>query len=223
MMKGCLLLAVVITSLVSAAAAQAEPYTREKGWEKEIASMLEADVRQTPPPNPVVFTGSSSIRMWTSLRQDFPHLNVINRGFGGSHLEDLVFFAPKIVLPYKPKKIVVYSGENDIEVGQSAENALADFKAFVDLRDKHLPRVPIVYISMKPSVLRWAKWPEMKKANELIQAEAARKKDVIYVDISRAMLGPDGKPKPELFLADGLHMNAAGYAIWQKILLPYLK
>jgi len=223
MMKRCLLLAVVVTSLVSAVAAQAEPYTREKGWEKEIASMLEADVRQTPPPNPVVFTGSSSIRMWTSLRQDFPHINVINRGFGGSHLEDLVFFAPRIVLPYKPKKIVVYSGENDIEVGQPAENALADFKAFVDFRDKDLPGVPIVYISMKPSVLRWAKWPEMQKANELIRAEAARRKNVVYVDISQAMLGNDGKPRPELFLADGLHMNAAGYAVWRGILLPYLK
>lgn len=203
--------------------AQTEPYTREKGWEKEIASMLEVDTRQTPPSNPVLFTGSSSIKMWTSLRQDFPHVNLINRGFGGSHLEDLVFFAPKIVLPYKPKKIVVYSGENDIEVGQSAENALADFKAFVDFRDQDLPGVPIVYISMKPSVLRWAKWPEMKRANELIQAEAATRKNVAFVDISRAMLGPDGKPRPELFLADGLHMNGAGYAIWREILLPYVK
>jgi lysophospholipase L1-like esterase len=223
MMKRIFFIAVMVSLLVSAVAAQAEPYTREKGWEKEIASMLEADVRQTPPPNPVVFTGSSSIRMWTSLRQDFPHLNVINRGFGGSHLEDLVFFAPRIVLPYKPKKIVVYSGENDIEVGQSAENALTDFKRLIDFRDRSLPGVPIVYISMKPSVLRWAKWPEMKKANELIQAEAARRKNVVYVDISKAMLGNDGRPRPELFLADGLHLNAAGYAVWRKILLPYLK
>lgn len=207
----------------SAAAGQAEPYTREKDWEKEIASMLEIDLRQTPPPNPVVFTGSSSIRMWTSLRQDFPHLNVINRGFGGSHLEDLVFWAPKIVTPYKPKKIVVYSGENDIEVGQSAENALADFRAFVDFRDRELPGVPIVYISMKPSILRWAKWPEMKRANGLIKAESGKRKRVTFVDISEGMLGADGKPKPELFLADGLHMNAAGYAIWRRILLPYLK
>lgn len=215
---------ILLTFVTAAAAAgQAEPYTREKDWEKEIASMLEIDVRQTPPADPVVFTGSSSIRMWTSLRQDFPHLNVINRGFGGSHLEDLVFWAPKIVTPYKPRKIVVYSGENDIEVGQSAENALADFRAFVDFRDRELPGVPIVYISMKPSVLRWAKWPEMKRANGLIKAESGKRKRVTFVDISEGMLGADGKPKPELFLADGLHMNAAGYSIWRRTLLPYLK
>lgn len=217
------ILTILIAFLITVVPGQAEPYTREKDWEKEIAAMLEIDVRQTPPSNPVVFTGSSSIRMWTSLRQDFPHLNVVNRGFGGSHLEDLVFWAPKIVTPYQPKKIVVYSGENDIEVGQSAENVLADFRAFVDFRDKELPNVPIVYISMKPTVLRWAKWPEMKRANDLIRAEAARRKRVTIVDISESMLGADGKPIPELFLADGLHMNSAGYAIWRRILLPYLK
>jgi lysophospholipase L1-like esterase len=148
---------------------------------------------------------------------------VINRGFGGSHLEDLVHFAPKIVTPYKPRKIVVYSGENDIEVGQLAENVLADFKAFVDFRDRSLPGVPIVYISMKPSVLRWAKWPEMKRGNELIRGESARRKKVTFVDISERMIGSDGKARPELFLADGLHLNASGYALWREILLPYLK
>lgn len=218
-----LILAILTFALVTAAFSQSEPYTREKDWEKEIAALLEIDKRQTPPADPVVFTGSSSIRMWTSLRQDFPHINVINRGFGGSHLDDLVFFAPKIVSPYKPRKIVVYSGENDIEAGQSAENALADFKAFVDFRDREVPGVPIIYISMKPSVLRWAKWPEMKRANDLIKAESAKRQRVTFVDISAAMLGPDGKPMPDLFLADGVHMNPAGYAIWRRILLPYLR
>lgn len=161
--------------------------------------------------------------MWTSLRTDFPNIAVINRGFGGSHLEDLVFFAPKIVLPYKPRKIVVYSGENDIEVGQLAENVLADFKAFVDFRDKNLKGVPIIYISMKPSVLRWSKWREIKKGNELIKAESVKNKNVTFVDISEPMLGSDGKPLPDLFLADGLHMNAKGYAIWRSVLAPLLK
>lgn len=218
-----LLIALIVSLAAAASVAQAEPYTREKDWAKEIAAMLEIDARQTPPSDPVVFTGSSSIRMWTSLRQDFPHLKVINRGFGGSHLEDLVFFAPKIVKPYKPKKIVVYSGENDIEVGQSPENVLADFKGFVEFRDRDLPGVPIIYISMKRSILRWAKWPEMKRANEMIKSEASRLRGVKFVDISKAMLGGDGKPRPELFLADGLHMNSAGYAVWRLILLPHMK
>ena len=213
---------VLILSAVTAYA-QSPAYTREKEWEKEIGAFLEIDKKQTPPANAVLFTGSSSIRMWVSLREDFPKLNVINRGFGGSHFEDLVFFATKIVLPYRPKKIVVYSGENDISSGQTTENVLADFKAFLDFRDKDLPKTPVIYISMKPSVLRWAKWAEMKKGNDLIQAESALHKNVRFVDISAQMLGTDGKPMPDLFLADGLHMNAKGYAIWREILAPFLK
>src|SRR5687767_8200176 len=93
--------AVIVLSITTAA--QTAPYTREKEWEKEINALVEIDRRQTPPANAVLFVGSSSIRMWQSLREDFPGVNVINRGFGGSHLEDLVFFAPKIVFPYRPK------------------------------------------------------------------------------------------------------------------------
>lgn len=205
-------------------AAQDTGYTRAKEWEKEIAAFHEIDQKQTPPANPIVFTGSSTIRMWTSLRADFPNVNVINRGFGGSRLDDLVFFAPKIVLPYKPKMIVVYSGENDIEAKEPAENALSDLKAFIAFRDKDLPKTPIIYLSMKPSILRWSLWPEMKRGNELIKAEIARHKTVRFVDIASIMLGPDGgKPPADIFVADGLHLNAKGYAIIRKALLPYLK
>jgi lysophospholipase L1-like esterase len=209
--------------VTSASAQNVEPYTRAAGWEKEIATFEEIDRKQTPPENAILFTGSSSIRMWTTLGKDFPSIKFINRGFGGSHFEDLVYFAPRIVLPYKPKLIVVYSGENDIEVGQTAENVLADFKAFVELRDKNLPRTPIVYISMKPSVLRWSKWPEMKRGNDLIRAEISKHKHIRFADLASKMLGPDGKPLSDIFLADNLHMNAKGYAIWREHLAPFLK
>ncbi|MBX3243746.1 MAG: hypothetical protein KF685_04760 [Acidobacteria bacterium] len=203
--------------------AQSEPYTREKIWEKDIAAFLDVDLRQTPPSNAVLFTGSSSIRMWTSLRSDFPKLNVINRGFGGSQLNDLVFFAPKIVIPYKPKKIVIYSGENDIEAGRSPEDVLADFQAFLAIRDKHLAGTPVIYISMKPSILRWAIWPNMEKTNSLIKTEAAKHKKVTFVDISTAMLGTDGKPPADLFISDGLHLSRKGYDLWREILAPHLR
>lgn len=217
------MLTILTVLLLSTAALAQTPYTREKQWEKDINDFLEIDKKQTPPQRPIVFTGSSSIRLWTSLRADFPNLNVMNRGFGGSQLEDLVFFAPKIVSPYKPRMIVVYSGENDIDAGQNAENVLADFKEFISFRDRELKGVPVLYIAMKPSVLRWKMWPEMKKGNDLIKAESAKHKKVTFVDITPGMLGPDGKPKPELFLGDGLHMNAKGYEIWRDILRPYLK
>lgn len=214
---------VLLSVLVQTAAAQSADHSRAREWEKEISSLLEIDQKQTPPSNAVLFTGSSSIRMWHTLRQDFPGLPVINRGFGGSQLQDLVYFAPRIVAPYRPRKIVVYSGENDIEAGRSPEDVLASFRALIDFRDRDLNGVPIIYIAMKPSVLRWTKWPAMKKGNELIRAESARHRRVTFVDISAAMLGPDGKPDPALFLADGLHMNDKGYKIWRDALVPLLK
>ncbi|HEX6126018.1 MAG TPA: SGNH/GDSL hydrolase family protein [Pyrinomonadaceae bacterium] len=215
------LFVVIVLSL--ATAGQTAPYTREKDWEKEINALVEIDLRQTPPHNAVLFVGSSSIRMWQSLRADFPGVNVINRGFGGSHLEDLVFFAPKIVFPYRPKKIVVYSGENDIEAGQSAENVLEDFKAFIDLRDANLPGTPVIYISLKPSILRWGKWPEMARANALIAAEVKRRKRVTFVDVAAKMLGTDGKPLPDIFVSDNLHLNAKGYAIFREAVAAHVK
>lgn len=198
-------------------------YTREEMWEKEIQALLEIDAKQTPPEKGVLFTGSSSIRLWKTLCEDFPNLKVINRGFGGSQFEDLNFFAPKIVVPYKPSKIVVYTGENDIESGQSAGNVLVDFRAFVAMRDKYLPGTPIIYISIKPSILRWAKWPEMSRTNDLIREEIKRHKRVKFADLASKMLGADGKPLPDIFVADGLHLNEKGYAIWRENLLPFLR
>lgn len=212
--------AIILLAVAGVSAQDSESYKR---WEKEIAAFAEIDRKQTPPENAILFTGSSSIRMWTTLGQDFPSIRFINRGFGGSHFEELLHFAPQIVLPYKPKLIVVYSGENDIVSGQSAENVLADFKAFVAFRDKNLPLTPIVYISMKPSILRLAEWPEMKRGNDLIKAEIANHKRVRYADLASKMLGPDGKPLPDIFLFDNLHMNAKGYAIWREHLAPFLK
>lgn len=212
-----------ISILLAVAGVSAQDSESYKRWEKEIAAFVEIDRKQTPPENAILFTGSSSIRVWTTLGQDFPSIRFINRGFGGSHFEELLHFAPQIVLPYKPKLIVVYSGENDIVSGQSAENVLADFKAFVAFRDKNLPLTPIVYISMKPSILRLAEWSEMKRGNDLIQTEIAKHKRVRYADLASKMIGPDGKPLPDIFLADNLHMNAKGYAIWREHLAPFLK
>jgi lysophospholipase L1-like esterase len=198
-------------------------YTREALWEKEIGALLEIDAKQTPPEKAVLFTGSSSIRLWKTLRADFPNIRVINRGFGGSRLDDLNYFAPKIVVPYKPKMIVVYSGENDIQDGQKAEDVLMDFEVFVATRDKYLPGTPIIYISLKPSILRWQLWPEMSKANDLIRAEIKKHKRVTFADLASKMLGADGKPLPDIFVSDGLHMNEKGYAIWRENLGPFLK
>ena len=132
----------------------------------------------------MLFVGSSSIRLWESLRTDFPNFKVINRGFGGSQFEDVNHYFSKIVAPYKPKKIVLYVGENDIDAKQTAENVLEDFKTFVALRDKNLPNTPIVFISLKPSILRWNMWAEMNKANNLIKEEIKKHRRVQFADLA---------------------------------------
>lgn len=202
---------------------QAAGYNREKMWEADMKRFAEIDRLQSPPENAVLFVGSSSIRMWENLRADFPNIKFINRGFGGSQFEDVNYFAPNIVAPYNPKKIVLYVGENDIDAKQTAENVLEDFKTFVAFRDKNLPNTPIVFISLKPSILRWQMWSEMNRANNLIKAEMKKHKRVQFADLAAKMLGADGKPLPDIFLKDNLHLNEKGYRIWRDNLSPFLK
>jgi lysophospholipase L1-like esterase len=214
---------VVFLILFTVLASFAQTYDREKIWEADMKRFAEIDRTQTPPENAILFVGSSSIRLWENLRTDFPQFKIINRGFGGSQFEDVNHYFGQIVTPYKPKKIVLYVGENDIDAKQTAENVLEDFKTFVAFRDKNLPNTPIVFISLKPSIFRWQMWTEMNKANELIRAEAKKHKRVEFADLAAKMLGADGKPLPDIYVADNLHMNAKGYVIWKENLLPFLK
>lgn len=213
----------ILFILLNVSASFAQTYDRAKMWETEINRFAEIDRAQTPPDDAILFVGSSSIRLWQSLRSDFPNFKVINRGFGGSQFEDVNHYFDKIVTPYKPRKIVLYVGENDIDGKQTAENILEDFKTFVALRDKNLPNTPLVFITLKPSILRWQMWSEMNKANELIKAEIKKHKRIEFADLASKMLGADGKPLPDIYVADNLHMNAKGYKIWKENLLPFLK
>lgn len=209
--------------LLNVFAFSAQTYDREKMWEADVKRFAEIDRAQTPPEGAILFVGSSSIRLWETLRTDFPQFKVINRGFGGSQFEDVNHYFDKIVTPYKPRKIVLYVGENDVDAKQTAENILEDFKTFVALRDKSLPNTPLVFISLKPSILRWQMWSEMNKANELIKAEIKKHKRIQFADLASKMLGTDGKPLPDIYVSDNLHMNANGYKIWKENLLPFLK
>jgi lysophospholipase L1-like esterase len=183
-------------------------------WRGEIAAFEAADRAQPPAPGAVLFIGSSSMRLWTTLAGDFPERHTINRGFGGSEIDDATHFADRIVAPYRPSAIVMYAGDNDIAAGRAPQDVAADLRAFVVRVRRELPGVPVVYVSIKPSVARWSLWPAMREANGLIRDWAAAQRDVRFVDIAPAMLDARGKPRAELFRDDGLHMNAAGYAIW---------
>ena len=183
----------------------------------EIQAFADWDSKNATPRDAVLFVGSSSIRMWRSA-ESFPDLPVINRGFGGAHVSDVNHFVDQVALKYRPRVVVFYCGDNDIADGKSPEQVLADFKQFVATVQQRFPDTRIIYLPIKPSLLRWEKWPQMREANVLIRQLADKDAQVTYVDTATPMLGADGQPRKELFLGDGLHMNAAGYQLWSGIL-----
>ncbi len=189
-------------------------------WAEDLARFEAAD-RLTPPrPGGVLFVGSSSIRLWPALEADFPSVDVLQRGFGGSQLSDVVHLAPRIVLPYQPRLIVLYAGDNDLTAGKSPAVVFRDYQAFVALVQRALPETRIAFIAIKPSGARWALVEQMRAANALVRQYAATDPRLLYVDVFTPMLGPDGMPREELFAADRLHMNARGYALWRDLLVP---
>lgn len=191
-------------------------------WEKTIQEFEQHD-RETPPPkHAIVFIGSSSIRKWTTLAEDFPHHRVLNRGFGGSEMKDSAHFADRIVLPYEPRMIVVYAGGNDINAHKSPEQVFDAFKAFVATVRAKQPDTPIAYISIAGNPKRWAQVEEVKKANLLIERYAKEQPHLVFIDVFHPMLGADGLPQPGIFSPDRLHMNAEGYKLWTKIVGAHL-
>ena len=192
-------------------------------WTAAIDKFTQADATRPPPQGGVVFVGSSSIVKWTSLEKDFPDVKVINRGFGGSELADSVFYADRVVIPYRPKTVVLYAGDNDLNAGKSPETVFADFKAFVAKVHAALPEARIVYIAIKPSPSRWKLKDKVTQANGLIAAECARDQRLKFADIYTPMLDAKGQPRPELFVPDMLHMNEAGYAIWKPVVAAALR
>ncbi len=191
-------------------------------WQKEIFAFAKQDAAKAPPANPIVFTGSSSIRMWKTLADDFPGLPVMNRGFGGSEVFDAFNYADRLVLKYHPRQVVMYSGSNDIGAGKIPQRVLADIKAFVAKVHAALPDCRISYISNAPNPKRWSMIDKMRELNRLAEEFCKTDKRLEYINTHDAMLGADGKPLPDIYADDQLHMNAKGYAIWTKIIAPHL-
>ncbi len=191
-------------------------------WEKSIAAFEKSDQANRPPQQALLFVGSSSIRGW-DLNASFPDRRTINRGFGGSELADVIRYADRIILPYNPRVVVVYAGDNDIAHGKSAATVFADYQRLTRKIHAALPETRIVFIAIKPSLKRWKLVAEMRHANEQIRKMAAQHAHLDYVDIDTPMIGEDGKPRGELFKQDGLHLNRQGYALWAKRIRPYLR
>lgn len=190
----------------------------------EIQAFKKQDSVSAPPAHPILFIGSSSIRLWKDMKESFPAYPVLNRGFGGSTLLDVFHYGKEIILPYKPRQIVIYCGENDLASSDTVTPVvlLKRFELLFYFIRKHYPRIPIVYISIKPSPSRRHLLPQMLRANILVRNFLAKRSRTSFIDVYHKMLNPDGSPREELFVEDSLHMNALGYAIWKKAITPYL-
>lgn len=192
-------------------------------FEPEILAFEAKDAVKAPPANPIVFTGSSSIRLWESLANDFPDKPVMNRGFGGSGLADARYFADRIIIKYKPRQVVLYSGENDVAAGKSAQYVYDQFVDLFQYVRQQLPGVSFVYIAMKPSPSRRKYWPVVVEANAMIRQFLKKQRRTGYVDVYTPMLYPNGQAHGEYYKSDSLHMLPSGYTLWKKLVGPALQ
>lgn len=193
-------------------------------WESDFATFELADRQAPPTQGGVVFVGSSSIRRWDGLEQRFgTDMPIIKRGFGGSTLRDCAQYVQRLVTRYQPRLVVVYAGDNDLAEGRSPQEVLESFTAFVDGVRRELPAARIAFVSIKPSPMRSALLPQVRQANTLVRDYARRSVDVDYIDVFTPMIGPDGQPRIELFVKDALHLNDAGYGLWEEIIGAYLR
>jgi len=192
-------------------------------WEKEISAYEASDRTNPPPKGTSLFIGSSTIRMWTTLPQDFPKKKVINRGFGGSQIVDSTHFAERVIFPYEPSRVFLRAGGNDLWAGKSPEEVFADFKDFVAKVHSKLPRTQIIFISLSPSIARWKQAEKEKAVNTMVQKFVKKTRGVKYIETYSLPLGADGQPRPELFRTDKLHFNAEGYKLLAKRLRPMVE
>ena len=223
--SGALLFALAIATPTQANAAEpaASPGAVAHPFESEILAFEAADKTHMPAPGGVEFVGSSSFKTW-NLEENFPGRGYINRGFGGSTMADAAYYVDRIAIKYKPREIVLYEGDNDVDAGVSGEAIVAQLDKFVRAVHAKLPQTRIVVIAIKPSIARWSLVDRMRAANEMIKAYVDRNDNLAYVDADYVFMGWNHKPRPELYDPKGkLHPSAEGKKIWAWLLEPYLK
>lgn len=207
-----------------ATGAAVAPEAIDARWRESLEAFAALDRAHAPTPGGVVFVGSSSIRLWDGLEQAFAgERAIVKRGFGGSRLADCARYVARLVIPYRPRTVVVYAGDNDLAEGATADEVLARYRSFVEQVHAALPETVIAYVSIKPSPSRSAYQQAAADANARIAAYTQGDPRLRYVDVYSRMLGADGRPRADLFLPDALHLNAAGYAIWAEAIGPTLR
>lgn len=233
-MKAAVRAALVSLAFLSPLASQAGPDSKpaetaaylaaHARWRGELDAFAAADRERPPAPGGVLFVGSSTIRMWSRLAQDFRQLPVVvNRGFGGSTMADCSLFAADLVVRYKPRLVLVYAGDNDLAEGRTPLQVLESFALFANTVRAGLPDTRIAYISVKPSPSREKLMPGIRETNNMIGAYLKRLPNSDYIDIFTPMLDADGRPRPALFRGDQLHLNDDGYRLWQSVIAAHLQ
>jgi lysophospholipase L1-like esterase len=210
---------IVVPWRVSIGAEAAHDFAK---WEKEITAYEQMDRTNPPPAGALLFIGSSTIRLWKTLAQDFPGHRIINRGFGGSEIVDSTHFAERVILPYKPRMVLLRAGGNDLHAGKTPEQVFADFKEFVAKIHSKLPGTEIVFLSLSPSIARWNQADKEKAVNTMIEEYIRKTPRLKYIETYPMPLGADGQPRAELFVEDKLHFNAEGYKLLAEIVRPHL-
>ena len=216
--------AIVFFLFLAVLAAGSNSCAQQPAFYDEIQSFKKQDSAAMPAKNSIVFVGSSSFRMWTSIKEDFRMHSVINRGFGGSSLPDVIRYVDEIIVPYNPAQVVIYCGENDLAASDTvtAEIVFERFKDLFHLIRKQLPDAAVAFVSIKPSPSRAHLLSKVIASNNLIRDFLKGQTKAVYIDVFSAMIDQQGNAKPELFIDDKLHMNQKGYAIWVEIIEPYL-
>ena len=190
----------------------------------DIVAFKKQDAEKAPPAHPILLVGSSSFTKWTDVQDYFPGYPILNRGFGGSELKDVIRYAYDVIFPYHPKQILIYCGENDLAYSDSvtADDVVLRFKTLYGMIRQNLPHTMISFVSIKPSPVRAKIQPRVKEANKQIKAFLKNQKNAQFIDVYNAMLDANGNMQEKLYVEDRLHMKPEGYAIWKRIIGPYL-
>ncbi len=204
----------IALAMMCLTAARAQDPTR---FEADIQAFESIDRVSPPPADPVLFAGSSSIRMWTDVAAVFPDYPVINRGFGGSYMSDLLYYFDRVVAVYDPALVLVYEGDNDLSGGKSVDQVYSEYVEFLNRVRTQLPAGDVAFIAVKPSPSRVAYLEPMRQLNERLKALAENEDGLWFIDVFTPMLDASGQPRAELFGSDMLHMNSTGYALWKTI------
>jgi lysophospholipase L1-like esterase len=222
--QGCLVSLLFSLTVFVEAQAQSNVSIAVAGnrFEKNVQAYEAADRTKPPPQNAILLVGDSQFFRWKTVAEDLPEFTIVNRGIDSFQTSDLVYFAERLVVSYHPRMIILHVGGNDVHNGKSPEQVLTDFKSFAVKVRAHLPAIPIAFSSLTPGPARWDEAPKRKEANRLIKEYIATDPTLLFIDLWDAMLTADGQPREDLWVADGVHPNHAGYLLRVRIMRPFL-